>query len=365
MGFIPDWAPNIHPMLIHFPIVFLLTAVLLDALNFVFRRRNWLHSAALFFYAAGVVSVIGVYLSGRQAADSVTVADSVYPAISDHANWALRSLWFWSVLVVLRFALLFRRIDRKPFVLALLVLVGIVGNWFIFRTADQGAALVYKYGVGVKTTGTVEPRTTQELSPASRSNNLVQLEDGTIEWEVREDALWILKKMLRWNDGEMHKVITSIRKDRQNNPVLSFILQNNSTQFLFPEKFASISLEAVVDAKGFQGGLFLVHHFLDSLNYDFLRVEQGKMSLGRLVQGRVKILSSKPVDLNGWTTLKVVGTKGHFRGYLNGELVVHGHGKDYPPGEAGLLLQGRGEVLLKKVVVKPLEIKSNLKGETK
>ncbi len=355
MGFIPEWAPNIHPMLIHFPIVFLITAVLLDALNIVFRKNSWLHSAALFFYAVGIVSLVGVYFSGQQAADSVKVADSVYPAISDHANWALRSVWFWIALVAIRFALLFREYDRKTLVLSGLVLVGIVGNWFIFRTADQGAALVYKLGVGVKAVQIEETASqTTELQPAREAENLVRLPDGTIKWEIREDALWILKKMLRWNGAEGHQVITSIRKDEKNRPVLSFVLRDNPTHFLFPEKFQSLSLESVVNLKGFQGSLYLTHHFLDSLNYDFLRVENGKMSLGRLVQGKVKILGAKPVDLNGWTTLKVVGTKGHFRGYLNGELVVHGHGKDYPAGAVGMILNGRGEVLLKSMVVKPL-----------
>ena len=30
MSLIPDWAPNIHPLLVHFPLVLLLVAILVD-----------------------------------------------------------------------------------------------------------------------------------------------------------------------------------------------------------------------------------------------------------------------------------------------------------------------------------------------
>ena len=36
MQFVPEWAPNIHPIIIHFPIVLLIIAVLFDLAGLVF-----------------------------------------------------------------------------------------------------------------------------------------------------------------------------------------------------------------------------------------------------------------------------------------------------------------------------------------
>lgn len=354
MNFLPDWAPNIHPMLIHFPIVLLLTALLFDALFIFFRKRDWLHSGAILLYAVGLISLIVVYLSGRQAADTVMVDDSLYPAISEHANWALRTVWFWSILVALRFGALLRQIDRKLPVAVVFLLAAIAGNYLVFETAEHGAKLVYKSGVGVKMAETVESQTAPEQELSRETNTLLRLADGSIEWNVEENALWILKKMHFWDAVDQKKGVTTLRQDEQKGPVLSFNLRGSQTRFVFPDKFENVSLEAVVNLTGFQGRVFLLHHFRDTLNYDFLLVENGKISLGRRIQGKITIMDTKPASLRGWRILKVVGAKGHFRGYVNNQLIVHGHGKDLQAGETGLLLKGTGEVLLKKITVKPL-----------
>ena len=47
MTFIPDWAPNVHPMLVHFPIALLCVAVLLDAVALAMRKQAGLRLAAV------------------------------------------------------------------------------------------------------------------------------------------------------------------------------------------------------------------------------------------------------------------------------------------------------------------------------
>ena len=354
MNFLPNWAQNIHPMLIHFPIVLMLLALLFDALNLLFRRTDRFRTTTLVLYALGFVAVIIAYFSGRQAADSVAVADSLFPAISEHADWALRTVWFWGILVLLRFGSLFRQLDRKTPVAIIFLFIATLGNYLMYETAEHGAQLVYKSGVGVKAVQTVESETVQPPEPSGETNELIRQDDGTVEWDIRENALWTLKKMLRWDVADQQKVSTGIRKDEQNGPILAFNLQDSQTRFVFPDKFESVALEAVVNLTGFKGAVFLIHHFRDTLNYDFLLAENGKVSLGRRIQGKITIMDTKPASLRGWRILKVVGTKGHFRGYVNNQLIVHGHGKDLPAGVTGLLLKGTGEVLLKKIIVKPL-----------
>jgi len=351
---LPVWAPNIHPMLIHFPIVLLIVGVLFEFLTIIWPKKRWFHSSSLFFYVIGTVALIVVYFSGRQAVDTVKVADSIYPAISEHANLALRSIWFWIAFVLVRFMLLFRQFDRKSWVLLGFFIVGIIGNYFVYKTAEHGAKLVYKYGVGVKLSLVEKPKSLPEPVDSTEQSNLTRLEDGSIQWEIREDAVWILKKMLRWDSGNIHRVLTTVIRDDKNEPGLSFNLQNSETWFTFPEKFDNVSVEVSLNPNHFKGRVFITHHFADTLNFDFLLIENGKMSLGRLEKGQLKIMDTKPIHLRGWNTLKVVGTKGHFRGFLNDKLIVHGHGRDLPPGQVGVFLKGTGEVFLKKIVVKPL-----------
>lgn len=351
---LPVWAPNIHPMLIHFPIVLLMVAVLFELLTLIWSGKKWFHSSALIFYGIGTVALIVVYFSGRQAADSVQVADSVYSAISEHANLALRSIWFWIAFVVVRFMLLFRQFDRKSWVLLSLFIVGIIGNYFVYKTAEHGAELVYKYAVGVKLSHVDKPKSFPASVDSLEQDNLTRWEDGSIQWEMREDAVWILKKMLSWDSGNIHRVLTTVSRDDKNEPALSFNLQNSQTWFTFPEKFDNVSVEVSLNPDQFKGQVFITHHFADTLNFDFLLIENSTMSLGRLEGGKRKVLDTKPIHLKGWNTLKVVVTKGHFRGYLNDKLIVHGHGKDLPPGQVGVFFNGTGELFFKKIVVKPL-----------
>ena len=46
MNLIPDWAPNIHPLLVHFPIALLMTAAGLDIVAWMLRRHRPLRHAA-------------------------------------------------------------------------------------------------------------------------------------------------------------------------------------------------------------------------------------------------------------------------------------------------------------------------------
>lgn len=354
MNIVPSWAPNIHPMLVHFPIVILLLAVFFDILSVLFRSKSSLRTVALFFYGIGILILWGVYFSGREAVESLKVADSVYPAISDHANWAGRTAWFWSALVVLRFFFLFRKWDRTVIVAILVILLGIVGNGLVFKTAEYGAALVYRLGVGVQTTSG-SSASTQSTSPAEKkSSNLFQKSNGTVEWKIGEDAPAILKNYWRQFAGDPSRVQIELQKDEGSNPLLSFSLNQSHVGFLYPQKFSNIAFTAVLNKDAFQGSLFLVHHFQDSLNYDFLQLKNGKMKLGRLVQGKMKVMDVETVPAQNWITVKIVGSKGHYRGYLNGEMKVHGHGKDLPPGKLGWIWEGTGKVSLKKIVINPL-----------
>ncbi|MCS3710001.1 putative membrane protein, partial [Salinibacter ruber] len=47
MELIPDWAPNIHPMIVHFPIALIVGALGADIFSLVLRRWEWLRPATV------------------------------------------------------------------------------------------------------------------------------------------------------------------------------------------------------------------------------------------------------------------------------------------------------------------------------
>lgn len=146
---LPTWAPNIHPLLIHFPIAILITATLADAASLIWRKA-WLENTVLALFGFGVVMLLITYLSGRQAIDIVDVPLKAELTASHHADWALRTLLFYSGYLVVRLVVFFTRLRNKKWIAVVLLIGGLLGIGSIAKTADYGGKLVYKYQVGTQ-----------------------------------------------------------------------------------------------------------------------------------------------------------------------------------------------------------------------
>ncbi len=145
---LPDWAPNIHPMLVHFPIALLITAVLLDFLYLIWKK-DWLHNSVMTLFILAALASLITYLSGRQAVDSVSVPMNAELTASYHADWALYTLLYFSIYTSIRAFLFWKKLNKR-FIAILLFLTGLAGCALLAKTADLGGKLVYKYGVGTK-----------------------------------------------------------------------------------------------------------------------------------------------------------------------------------------------------------------------
>jgi hypothetical protein len=64
MSLVPSWAPNIHPFVIHFPIVLIVIAAAIELMDVLFDRPAWLGEAATSLYIAGAVAAIVAYFTG-------------------------------------------------------------------------------------------------------------------------------------------------------------------------------------------------------------------------------------------------------------------------------------------------------------
>ena len=149
MNLIPDWTPNIHPLLVHFPIGLLAAAVAIDVAGWMLRCNRGLRHVATFLYVVGTLMAVATYFSGRMAAQSVWMPGMAQAVVKEHWDWAFRTVWFFGVTTAARLVVLRpRRRDPRRMVIAVFALAGLVGVVLLAETGDRGGRLVYQHGVG-------------------------------------------------------------------------------------------------------------------------------------------------------------------------------------------------------------------------
>jgi uncharacterized membrane protein len=342
--FLPDWAPNIHPLIVHFPIALILTAVGVNLLALVFRRTGWLRELTALLFILGGISALVTYFSGRQAADLVTLPAAANPVLSRHADLALITVIYFGFLAVVHAFLWWRRIAVAAWLAWLLFVLAAAGSSLIVFTGDRGAKLVYYYGVGVHQ---AEPEAPPPAAPATFHLS----DDGSWEWTPAMPGTPEFPGVFRWMEGDARTVSLSRYGDEQG---IAVAPEQPPGMWVAGPAIEDIQVTARVNLDLFDGVLFLVHHVQDKENYDFLALSRSDMRLGRMVAGKARIFQEKPVDFQGWVTLRVVGAGRHFRGYLNDKLVTHGHQSALPAGSAGLRLEGSGKLGIRQLTAQVL-----------
>ena len=151
MPLIPDWAPSLHPLLVHFPIALLLTASAVDLCGVLWPARPTLRETATLFYCAGALMAMAAYFSGLSAAQALAVSPEAGAAVTAHFQWADRTTWFFVFLASLRMAIsyIWRPTARWAAVLAFVV--SLAGIGMLVVTAERGGRLVFHHGLGVAT----------------------------------------------------------------------------------------------------------------------------------------------------------------------------------------------------------------------
>ncbi|MCW5900824.1 MAG: hypothetical protein KIT30_00010 [Cyclobacteriaceae bacterium] len=147
---LPDWAPNIHPLLVHFPIVLFVIAVLADV-SYFSLNKEWIRNAAVTLFTLSGLAALATYFSGKQAIDSLVVPFEAELTASSHSDWALYTLIYFGILAAIRSFLFWKNLDKKKVILSALIVLSLIGAGMLANTADKGAKLVYKYGVGTHT----------------------------------------------------------------------------------------------------------------------------------------------------------------------------------------------------------------------
>ena len=135
---------NIHPLMVHFPIAFLMGAALFYFLALIFRKDT-LTTTALFLLILGAFSACVAAGTGLYAEDGVMVSLSVREHLLEQHEQLMLATTGLSIALTL-WAFIARPFPKKGrifFLLLFLVLMGVM-SWGV----DYGARMVYDYNAG-------------------------------------------------------------------------------------------------------------------------------------------------------------------------------------------------------------------------
>lgn len=158
---------HFHPLLVHFPIVLLFAAFVVQVLGHFNRRKEALFPAARWLLYSGTVLACPTVITGFIAAGQLGHDTPGHELVHIHRNWMI--VTSAAAIVVSGVAWLLRQrtslyasfsVTTALFFLCIGLTLG----------ADRGAFLVYRYGHGVSTTPRADvntPRTSETIPDSS------------------------------------------------------------------------------------------------------------------------------------------------------------------------------------------------------
>ncbi|MCW9705758.1 DUF2231 domain-containing protein [Fodinibius salsisoli] len=350
MELIPEWAPNIHPILVHFPIAIILIAVLMDLLNFFLPNKWWDDLKSTILYSIGAVSGIAAYYTGTLAANSVFLLSGAQSVLNEHADWALWTVWFFGIYALLRIQLQwYQNMDQKMIRIGLFV-IALPGVFFLYETGDHGAQMVFGYGAG--TGQLVEQQSAASVSMDSlkqRESIFTVSDNGNWSWAIGPNGVGTLLSRFQWLEGSASELQPNV-VNNGNNHLLKVSVDSTSNFFVGKDSFQNVQVDYYLNLSDFNGEVSLVNHVQDAQNYNYVTLSsEGTISQGRVSEGNREVFAEESYSASGMLFIRTVGNGTHFRGYINKEMAVHGHGNAPEAGSVGLRINGGGTVLIDRI----------------
>lgn len=357
MELIPEWAPNIHPLLVHFPIGIIVLAALMNLASLFLPEKWWDETKNTMIYTIGAIASIGVYYSGKSAADSIFLPTEAQTVLNNHADWALWLVWFFVAYSVFRMGLHYFKLFNKTIVKYAAFLAVFPGLFFLFETGEYGAKMVFGYGAG---TGLLleqeEPsRVMGDTEKISSTSSFIQKENGDWIWQINEYAVSDLIGNFHWTEGSVNGLNPQIVKTNTAD-YLKLSIAERANTFVTHSNYQNVQVDYYIDVSELDGELMLLHHYRDTDNFDFVSLKtSGSVTQGRKKNGEIKIFEEGKYNTGDIQFFRVIGNETHFRGYVDKEMVVHGHGDAPGSGSVGLRIEGTGSILISKIELTQLK----------
>lgn len=144
---------HIHPMLVHFPIVFFMTLAGLDIIALlagrtVTGRAGWGGASTALAILAGLSGIV-TYVFGGVALDFAEAGGFHSDIAETHEGLGTVTAIAFAVWALIRLFTWWRNANGGRGVTALVALIEIVGSVLVIMTAYYGGELVYDLGVNV------------------------------------------------------------------------------------------------------------------------------------------------------------------------------------------------------------------------
>ncbi|MEJ2194847.1 MAG: hypothetical protein P8X73_08325 [Ignavibacteriaceae bacterium] len=144
-----EFLAELHPKVVHFPIALFLTFALFELLGTVLKKE-YINKAAHLILFLGVIGSVLAVLSGKQAAAAnIHWTEASSALIKEHVSLANITMWYFVGLLVLKTYLVLKKKMNLSFNYIILILA-VIGCYFIYQTSEHGGQLVTKFGIGTE-----------------------------------------------------------------------------------------------------------------------------------------------------------------------------------------------------------------------
>ena len=349
---LPEWAPSIHPMLVHFPIAIFLLAVLLDVASYFLPKTWWDEKKNLLLYGIATVSGVVTYFSGKSAADNVFLEAEAQSVLTEHADWAEVTLWFLLLYFAVRTGIYFWKKAEVMIIQVVLTLLSLIGVFLIFETAEYGGQMVFGHAVGVQQMSDAQP---EEAEPQEEMESLYYETEKGWRWEIGNDPAGEFQKHFHWLHGSSEENNLLPETLGEQNKGLSFSGSELKGFFSSHQNYQSVQVDYYVDLSSFEGLVYFVNHVQDQDNYDFVSVHSnGTVKQGRLSDGKSEVFDEGMTKISAPLFIRVVSDDTHFRGYIDKTMIVHGHADAPQSGGIGLAFNGSGKLIVDRIALTKL-----------
>ena len=177
--------------------------------------------------------------------------------------------------------------------------------------------------------------------------------EGQLTWVAPASVDNIFSRDFHMGAGSADDLKVEVRTDPEGDNIMVLNPTGNTAAFFFHSKYGNAGGEATFKLEDYNGDLKLVYHFKDESNYEFVSIKENTMELGRIMDGNKKVLDTKDyqLDASQWNTLRFSAAGEHFKGYLNDEMITHGHDEEMEPGFAGIMVNGTGTIFIKRISI--------------